>query len=67
MPQTKQKPIDTWEIWRTKDGQAFTAHPMSDQMPATFPSFNTPQEMREWLASHGYVQHGSNPDCWKLA
>jgi len=60
-----EKTDELWEIWLSKDGHGFTAHPASDQCPASFPSLETPQKMREWMAAHGYERYDDDPDHWK--
>lgn len=54
------------ELWRVDyaHGSGHTVVAISGQAPRAFPIFSTPQEVRDWLAKHGYGQLGDDPDIW---
>jgi hypothetical protein len=55
---------DVWRIDYAKREFGFTLQPISGQIPAVFPTFDTPAKMREWAATHGYEMVRGDQDLW---
>jgi hypothetical protein len=56
--------LELWEIVLAKDHVRYTANPVSGQRPAAFPMLASREDMRTWLAGHGYRPYGHDPNYW---